>query len=266
MKIGVSFNCYYGLDIETQIALMKKNGFEASFIGSENEFVDQVVKRLKEENIFCENLHGPCSIETSNVNDMWRNSESSEEMFSRIMRSVEKGGEHEIPGLVLHVTAGPKPPRPTERGYERFVKVFERAKELGVQISCENIRPYGNLAFMIEQFPDAGFCWDTGHEAYASKNVQFMPIFGSRLKALHIHDNMLEHDDHMIPGDGNIDFDRVARQIAESPYEGSVMLELSTRLCNAYENVAPEEFYARAAKAGRELSAKIEAIRNGNKN
>ena len=263
MRLGISYNCYVGLDDDTQIALMKRNNFENTFIGSENPRLDEVVNRLKQENIFCENLHGPLSTDTSNVNDMWRNSERSEEIFSRIMGSVEKCGKYEIPTLVLHVTAGHTPPRPNERGYTRFIKVFERAKELGVEIACENIRPYGNLAFILEQFPESGFCWDVGHEACSGDKRQFMPMFGDKLKALHIHDNMLDGDDHMIPYDGKIDFDRVARQIAESPYEGSVMLEISTKQSNHYNKITPEEYYERAGKAALKIKNQIEAIRSG---
>ena len=263
MRLGISYNCYVGLDDDTQIALMKRNNFENTFIGSENPRLDEVVNRLKQENIFCENLHGPLSTDTSNVNDMWRNSERSEEIFSRIMDSVEKCGKYEISTLVLHVTAGHTPPRSNERGYTRFVKVFERAKELGVEIACENIRPYGNLAFILEQFPESGFCWDVGHEACSGDKRQFMPMFGDKLKALHIHDNMLDGDHHMIPYDGKIDFDRVARQIAESPYEGSVMLEISTKQSNHYNKITPEEYYERAGKASLKIKNQIEAIRSG---
>lgn len=260
MKLGISYNCYAGLDDDTQIALMKRNNFENTFIGSENPRLDEVIKKLKQENIFCENLHGPLSTETSNVNDMWRNSERSEEIFSRIMDGVEKCGKYEIPTIVLHVTAGHTPPRPNERGYTRFIKVFERAKELGVEIACENIRPYGNLAFILEQFPEAGFCWDVGHEACSGDSVRFMPMFGNRLKALHIHDNMLDGDHHMIPYDGKIDFVRVARHIADASYNGSLMLELSTRQSDLYNGISPDEYYERAGKAALKLSKEIETI------
>ena len=182
-----------------------------------------------------------------------------------MMHGIEKCGEYEIPTLVLHVTAGPTPPRPNERGYARFVQVFERAKELGVEIACENIRPYGNLAFILEQFPESGFCWDVGHEVCSGMGIQFMPMFGNRLKALHIHDNMLDGDHHMIPRDGKIDFDRVARQIAESPYEGSVMLELSTKQSDFYNGISPEEYYERAANAAMSLKEQIETIRSKTK-
>ena len=132
-----------------------------------------------------------------------------------------------------------------------------------MEIACENIRPYGNLAFILEQFPESGFCWDVGHEACSGDKRQFMPMFGDKLKALHIHDNMLDGDHHMIPYDGKIDFDRVARQIAESPYEGSVMLEISTKQSNHYNKITPEEYYERASKAALKIKNQIEAIRSG---
>lgn len=261
MRLGISWGCYPGVNAETQIALMQKNNFECTFLGTESPTLDEDMRVIGTTDILVENLHGPLSRETSNVNDMWRNSERSEEMLARLLDGVEKCARYEVPTLVVHVTAGATPPRPNTRGYERFVQVFDRARELGVTLACENVRPYGNLAFMLEQFEDAGFCWDVGHEAYASPGRQFMPMFGKELKAVHIHDNMLDGDHHMIPYDGKIDFDRVARQIAESPYEGSVMLELISRGHEMYEAVSAEEYYARAGRAAKRIEEKIAAYR-----
>ena len=262
MKLGISYHCYRGLDDDTQVALMKKNGFEATFLGSEDERIGEIAPRLKQEGILLENLHGPLSDERCNVNDMWRDNDRAAVIFDRIMDGVEKCGKYEVPTLVLHVTAGHTPPRPNKRGYERFVQIFERARALGVEIACENIRPYGNLAFILEQFPDSGFCWDVGHEHCSGDRRQFMPMFGCQLKALHVHDNFLDGDHHMIPYDGKIDFDRVARQIAESPYEGSVMLELIQAAHPLYAEMSPEDYYARAGKAARRLAEQIELYRN----
>ncbi len=262
MKLGISWGCYRGVDRETQIALMQKNGFECTFLGTESETLDEDMRAIRGTGILVENLHGPLSSETSNVNDLWRNSERSEEMMRRLLSAVEACGRYEVSTLVAHVTAGPNPPRPNTRGYERFCRIFERAKELGVTIAAENIRPYGNLAFILEQFEGAGFCWDVGHEAYASEGRQFMPLFGKDLKAVHIHDNFLDGDHHLIPYDGKIDFDRVARQIAESPYEGSVMLELIRLAHPIYEKITPEAYYERAARAAERTRDRIAEYRS----
>ena len=259
MRLGISFNCYYELDDDTQIILMKKNNLETTFLASESPLIDERIKKFKNENIYCENLHGPCSTATSNVNDMWRNSERSEEMFNRIMHGVETCGKYEVPTLVLHVTAGNAPPRPNERGYQRFLKIFERAKELGVEIACENIRTYGNLAFMLEQFPQSGFCWDTGHEAYTSRNIQFMPIFGEKLKAVHIHDNMgydrsIYPDFHYLPFDGKLDYEDMVRRLDEVGYEGPIMLEVFNTMKPEYKELTEDEFFALCAERAKKIA------------
>ena len=59
MKLGISFHCYPGLDDGTEIALMKKNGFEATFLASEDERIDETAPLLKREGILIENLHAP---------------------------------------------------------------------------------------------------------------------------------------------------------------------------------------------------------------
>jgi sugar phosphate isomerase/epimerase len=262
MKLGISFHCYPGLDDETQIELMKKNGFEATFLASEDERIDEIVPKLREAGILLENLHGPLSDERCNANDIWRDNDRAPVLLDRLMDGVEKCGKYGVKTLVLHVTAGATPPRPNKRGYERFVQIFERARALGVEIACENIRPFGNLAFVLEQFPDSGFCWDVGHEHCSGDKRQFMPMFGCQTKALHIHDNFIDGDHHMIPYDGKIDFDRVARQIAESPYEGSVMLELIQTAHPMYAEMSPEDYYARAGAAAKRLEAQIAHYRS----
>ena len=261
MKSGISYHCYPGLDDDTQIALMKQNGFEATFLASEDEHLGKSIAKLRAAGILCENLHGPLSDERSNANDIWRDNDRAPVQFERIMDGVEKCGRYGITTLVLHVTAGHTPPRPNKRGYERWVQIFERAKVLGVTIACENIRPYGNLAFILEQFPESGFCWDVGHEHCSGDKRQFMPMFGCQLKALHVHDNLLDGDHHMIPYDGKIDFDRVARQIAESPYTGSVMLEIIQTASPLYAEMSPEDYYARAGRAAARLKEQIERYR-----
>ena len=87
-----------------------------------------------------------------------------------------------------------------------------------------------------------------------------MPLFGDRLSALHIHDNdgKYNSDLHLIPYDGTIDFDIVAKEIAQSGYDGSIMLELSRGNSHLYDSLSPEEYYGHASKAANRLREYIE--------
>ena len=77
--------------------------------------------------------------------------------------------------------------------------------------------------------PDAGFCWDCGHEFSRLVDEKPMPFFGNKLKALHIHDNFLTNDDHRIPVTGKADFEYVGRELAKSGFDGTLMLEILYR-------------------------------------
>ena len=85
--------------------------------------------------------------------------------------------------------------------------------------------------------------------------ITYMPLFGSKLAALHIHDNekVYNADLHLIPYDGKIDFDRVAREIAESGYEGSIMLEVSRKSSHYYDNLSANEYFSHATHAANKL-------------
>ena len=88
-----------------------------------------------------------------------------------------------------------------------------------------------------------------------------MPLFGDRLICTHIHDNegVFNEDKHMLPFDGTLDFERVARQIRESGYKGTLMLEVLAGASDHYEGVSyqgvsPREYLRRAADAAKRLA------------
>jgi len=136
---------------------------------------------------------------------------------------------------------------------------MKRAGELGITVCYENQYKLANLAQVFECFEEARFCWDVGHEACYSGGIEYMPVFGKKLGALHLHDNPCEYkrDLHRIPFDGAIDFDRVARQIAESGYDGTIMLEIGTGGYDLYKSMSAEEYFARAAAAARTLAEMV---------
>jgi hypothetical protein len=132
--------------------------------------------------------------------------------------------------------------------------VVDHAVQRGIKVAFENQRMLANLAWAMEAFPDQGFCWDCGHESCFTPGREYMPLFGKRLICTHIHDNSGEFnaDNHQLPFDGAMDFDRFARHIKASGYTGSLMLEVMAHDA-FYPNVTPEEYLSRAADAAKRL-------------
>ena len=88
-----------------------------------------------------------------------------------------------------------------------------------------------------------------------------MPIWKDRLVATHISDNeyVCDKDMHMIPFDGNIDFNQTSREIAESGKDVALMLEIKPDNHERYKNVSIKDYYAAAAKSIKKLDAMVES-------
>lgn len=68
---------------------------------------------------------------------------------------------------------------------------------------------------------DVGHCHHTG-----GKIMSEVLECGERLKHLHIHDNFGEKDEHIAPGEGNIDFGEFCEALKKVHYDGIYMMEI----------------------------------------
>ena len=98
-------------------------------------------------------------------------------------------------------------------------------------------------------------CVDIGHaemRGLDTDSYRMITALGHRVQALHLHDNDLHRDSHAIPFSMQIDFDRVARALAEIDYQGEYTLEPD----RALDGVAPEDL----PKALKDLAAAARKI------
>lgn len=133
---------------------------------------------------------------------------------------------------------------------EMYFELLPFAKEHGVKIATENMWNWSKLfnhstfaacatpeSFNahLDAVNDEYFvaCLDIGHaEMKGSKTsaVEMIKALGSKLQALHIHDNGKRHDDHQIPFSMKIDFVPIVRALKEIGYDGYFTLEASSYL------------------------------------
>ena len=264
MNIGISWDAYCEeIEFERQVEIYKENGITNTFLMSEEKDFENLVPKIQKNNIIIDTLHAPFRGE-QNINALWLRGRDAKKMMLRLKDGIDKCEKFGIPVLVVHVSSGDKAPHINDLGYKRFSSLYEYSQKKNVKLAFENQRKIANLAFMLEQFENAGFCWDCGHEAAFAYGRQYMPMFGERLCALHIHDNFGKHngDNHMIPFDAGIDFERVTSQIASSGYTGTMMLELGRNHTDFYKNCSPEEYFKKGAEAAKKLAKMTEEKRN----
>lgn len=127
----------------------------------------------------------------------------------------------------------------------------EMAARLNVGIAFENLFASGRHARYCSQAdelidlvdtlgdPHVGICWDTGHAYVAGQNQpQAIRKIGSRLKAMHIHDNhgLPRGDEHLLPYFGTVDWPPILEAIHAIGYDNNFSLEVK----QATYNLPPE--------------------------
>ncbi len=260
METGINLFCYGGAKevcIEEQIDLMQLNGFGHTFIMADNpQLTDSLVDKVKRAGIVFDTLHAPFA----GINNMWKKGEEGDEVLRRLTDCVDKCAAYDIPVAVVHLSSGRPAPLLTDAGYKRFSMLLEAAAKKNITLAFENQRFLSPLAYIEEQFEDAAFCWDVGHEGCFTKGIKFMELYGERLAAVHIHDNhhLADEDEHLIPFDGITNYSTVAMNLAKYGFCGTLMLEVFRSESTLYQNVSSEEYYSHAGKMAKRLIEMVE--------
>ena len=259
-QIGINMQAIRGLNDEEYVKQVKDLGFDAIFTGtSQDPQRHEVFANLfAKYGLVYETLHAPFG----HINDIWLDCEGGEKMYEELITCIDHCVISGAKIAVTHLSSGLTPPPVTDLGRARFTKVVEYAQKKGVIIAFENQRFLSNIAWAFETFKpedSVAFCWDCGHESCFTPGREYMPLYGDRLVCTHIHDNsgVFNADNHLIPFEGQINYNRFAEHIRKAGYTGSLMLEVG---CDPkqYAGVTPEDFLARAAKAVKKLREMVD--------
>ncbi len=226
----------FGISVEEQIKLFKKTGFDAFFTGWDNNL--KRYKALADElGMIFQSIHAPFT----NAAKMWNCGAEAEQAVGELSQCVKDCAEAEVPILIVHPFIGfERTSKPVGDGVKNFGIVVEAAKARGVKIAFENVEGEDYLKALMEQFDDyenVGFCWDSGHEMCYNRGKDMLSLYGDKLIATHINDNLgvsnfdgnifWTDDLHLLPFDGIIDWKNVAARLNNCGYNGILTFELN---------------------------------------
>ena len=249
-KLGINSDCLKGVPSVEALALIKETGFDSHFTG---EYRPAQVEAIKKESdrlgLIYEFIHAPFK----GINDMWMPGVSSWESFNKMKLSIDAAAANDIPVVVAHVSSGWKCPEITDLGLARFDALVEYAEKKGVKIAFENLRRTGNLAYLVDRYEDldcVGFCYDFGHGHCYTKTVCWPDIFCHKLLVTHIHDNNgrgwekepVTPDLHLLPFDGNINYEPIMRKLDEYEFDGILTLEVGNTRRPEYAALSHQAF------------------------
>jgi sugar phosphate isomerase/epimerase len=254
-KIGINIDSYRGMDDDQYVKRIAELGFSAihSFAYDKSR-LEKIANACAVNGIEYENLHAPFK----NINNIWYDDDSGDIILDELLECVNSCTMVGAGMAVIHLSSGENPPPVTDIGRKRFTKLIDYAKQKNIKLAFENQRKLSNLAWVLENFtPDdnVGFCWDCGHENCFTKGREYMPLFGKRLFCTHIHDNfgVYNQDSHLLPFDGNMDFNKFADHIKASGFEGNLMLEVMTKASDLYNELSIDEYLIKAAESAKKL-------------
>ncbi|MEO3946321.1 sugar phosphate isomerase/epimerase family protein [Gorillibacterium sp. CAU 1737] len=200
----------------------------------------------REAGLFIENIHAP----VQNQNDLWLDNLDGEALADCYLQGIADCAEFEISTMVVHLPDENHPH--TAIGLDRIKTMADMAERLGVKVALENLWNLTNLAYVLEQVDSKriGFCYDSGHHDHYYPDQDLLSLYGSRLMALHLHDDNGSHAQHGLPFDGSIDWSTTMKNIAATNYTGATAIEAMNW---DYEALTAKEFLQEAVRRAKRL-------------
>lgn len=168
-----------------------------------------------------ENAHLPYIM----ANELWTGG-SFEKL---LLDGLQNCSKYDVPVLVAHVSEGVSPPEPTQRGLDTLLRAAELCERLNIRLALENVRQSRHLDYALAHVDSkmVGFCYDIGHSrvVYGREHV-LLKRYADRLMALHLHDNDGTGDQHLLPFDGDVDWESFALILSRTAYGGTLALEV----------------------------------------
>lgn len=237
-KLCLAIGTSKTLGEEEQMLLYKKVGFDGFFTGYGNdEQIVNIAAAAKREGMIFQSIHAPFH----HVDKLWLEGEEGDSALKEIADCIESAAKAGVEIVVSHVWIGfDRPEKPNALGLDRYAKLVRLAADRGVKLAFENTEGEDFLAAIMDTFKSekhVGFCWDTGHEQCYNMSKDMTALYGDRLIATHINDNLgvssfdghtfWLDDLHLLPFDGIINWTDLAARLNKCGYNGYLTFELN---------------------------------------
>ena len=244
--IGLSTGCFYRTSIFDCLEEVRAAGFNLIEICSFPAHLDyhdfDAVKRagelIRQLNIDPYSFHAPFAdhIDITSPDPTIR-SHSIGEIVLAANAAAEIGVRH----FVIH--PGPeKSDLPEKERLHRMEnaanslnQIAEECAELDVVLILENMLPHlffghpRDILWILGaiESTDVGICLDTGHAHLSGDLPSVVHKLSRHLWMHHASDNCGDRDDHLPPGDGEILWEPVIRQLSKLSFGGTIILEIN---------------------------------------
>ena len=240
IRVAMCAGFDYKVPFERAIPMIKQAGFEivslpaiAKYSGYDTVEGRAVIRKLIEKHgVTIDSIHAPFpeGDQMFSLDDAKR-LESIRQCKTAIDAARELDGRIVVVHLIqpYDIPHDEKRDRMIIQGRESIKILAAYAADKGVKLALENGQrlDYDQvLESCLSEFSSdhVGFCYDSGHENVQGTCFKMLEKFGHRLLTTHIHDN-LGSDTHMLPYEGNINWDKFREVFHRLDYHGNFQIE-----------------------------------------
>ena len=231
-NISISTCFDYAIPLEEQIPMIRDAGFTHVSIGGNYEHSgilhpsgQKALKALAADSgLSIDTIHGYAMDEP--------------DMLDVNRKIAEAAAFLHVPVVVMHCSAFAIQPETLEARKQALLEIlpqFERlAGESGVRFAFENVLPgvTTNLVEFTVQHADPqffGFCYDSAHDQIdGPRSFDLLERMRERLIAVHLSDRIKELVDHVTPGEGFIEFEKITELLRGAAMGFPLLMEVMT--------------------------------------
>ncbi len=261
LEVGINTNCEAGKNYKNICKNIAKAGFKNVMIAFVRGQEEEQLKYAKKLGLNVCYVHLDHSVGNSKL---WVHGKTHNAQMALMMSQIDLCFKYGVKIAVLHSSYGDpreKLAPPNEYGLSEFKRLMEYAKARGVKLALENVDDgsIGHIKYLLNNIKSSyfGFCYDSGHHNLYAKDLDLLKLYGKRLLAVHLHDNLGDYkpgddylrDLHYLPLDGTIDFASLMAKLKQVGYNNVVLLEvhkISANKTSIYSDLTPSQFLAKA--------------------
>jgi len=250
--LAIAIRCYNEDNYQEIIESIKLAGFRNVFIEWYNydyELQNNILKFARKCGLNIIFAH----LGYQNSNAIWIDDLSGDEELERYMKDIDICSKNGINLVIIHPTRKYDDPGVTKVGLDRIKRLIKHAEKRKVQVAFENVELKGQLETIAEEIHSdmAGICFDVGHCNLFFDGEFDIEKFKNKILAIHLHDNFKKKDDHNLPFDGTVNWERAIKQILSLNYHGYITIEAGKT--EYYADLSFQEYYSLAYERGQKL-------------
>lgn len=205
----------------------------------DEKYVSRILETFRKKKITIQSVHFPLYFHIDDIKkNRWLSlsSEDEELRFSSIRETIaaSKILDPDTGGiLVVHpsIPGGDIGGKRTFLFIDSMWRLIEKLPD-NVKIAIENTTSPSGTALktteLARSFPEerVGVCNDIGHANVIESPAYALVTTNSLLMNVHVSDNAGDSDDHLPPGDGRVNWNRIIQTLIEIDYRGPLTLEV----------------------------------------